>query len=107
MVIHLEIKAVDVPRYHLAEVCPITKALRKAGYNWKDTGVHIWNEDNPGGKVIGMESESYTGLVKKVVGMFHTYMLEHGKHPAPESLKLQPPIPIEDFEYDLVVEPLN
>lgn len=106
MIIHLEIKAEDIPKYRVANECPITKALRRAGHNWKDVGVYI--EDGDTGKIVsGKGNESYSNLVKKVVSMYHTYKISHGETVSARSLELARPIPIEDFEYDLVVDPLN
>lgn len=92
-IIHLELKAIDMPNYVRADECAITMALKRAGYSeWYDAGGEIiegslWAKH----RVVAsrISNESYKELSMKVNGMFS------GRLPA------------EDFEYDLVLEIAN
>lgn len=86
-IIHLELKAIDMPNYIDSDQCAITMALKRVGYSeWREVGGNIihWGTR----KLIAdrLTNESYRELSDKVNGMFSHRL------------------PAEDFVYDLVLE---
>lgn len=72
--------------------CPITRALKRAGYNAYDGGLDIVISSEDSEREY-IETPEYQALVLKVMGMYNS--LGHGLRKGGREI---PPIPIEDFE---------
>jgi hypothetical protein len=57
--------------YRDSKDCPITRALKRAGYvDWKDVGLGI--DDENGDEIVGIDNLTYERLANKVLGMMAT-----------------------------------
>ena len=99
--ITLEIKAKDFKPggYFDYSTCPITKALKRAGFKeYEDSGIGI--ETKNGIFVTRSGDNDYDGLVAKVLGMFS--FLEN--FPYSSSYGIATPIPVADFTHTLEID---
>lgn len=80
--------------YHSSD-CPITRALKRAGYNAYDGGIKItMNEGSE--EEVSISTPEYRSMVERLLGMYRSK-----EHPRMAYESPAPVTPIEDFEVTL------
>lgn len=98
MEIKLQILAKDIKNngYIYHGDCPITRALKRAGFDYSDGGTSIYdNQTNQ--NIVTNENSTYNELANKVVRMYNTKSALARKQPLHSKC-----IPIKDFEHVLI-----
>ena len=74
--------------------CAITRALKRAGLNYEDSGIGITHVGS--NEEVSIDNSQYKNLVDKVLGMYFTKY----KVGFPNASNVKP-LPIEDFTFEL------